>query len=229
LIQPALIENNVADLIPESARAKGLLALVMLVSWILMHGSGAFMHSYVPLAVELPADKLDKTGNRNPEEMKAVSTFGYAPLIRNAVVAHAEAIGFDATGMKPTDMGEIISKEAAAQLRNFILANPESIETTVTFEMLTNGRVDGYMKGRVDAEMAAPGILTGTIIGLAQALGEPAPLLLIGMVAFVREYTAGPPEGFFHLGNLFEFGETGQIFTNPSDPRTERYITGRIG
>ena len=34
---------------------------------------------------------------------------------------------------------------------------------------------------------------------------------------------------FFHLGNLVEFGETGEIFTNPKDPRTESYITGRIG
>lgn len=34
---------------------------------------------------------------------------------------------------------------------------------------------------------------------------------------------------FFHLGSLVEFGETGTIFTNPSDPRTESYITGRIG
>ncbi|MBC7154691.1 MAG: phosphate ABC transporter ATP-binding protein [Rhodobacteraceae bacterium] len=34
---------------------------------------------------------------------------------------------------------------------------------------------------------------------------------------------------FFHLGNLVEFGETGQIFTSPQDPRTESYITGRIG
>ncbi|MEQ6204006.1 phosphate ABC transporter permease PstA [Sulfitobacter sp. HNIBRBA2951] len=41
--------------------------------------------------------------------------------------------------------------------------------------------------------LAMPGILTGTIIGLAQALGETAPLLLIGMVGFVaREY----PETF---------------------------------
>jgi phosphate transport system permease protein len=45
--------------------------------------------------------------------------------------------------------------------------------------------------------LAAPGILTGAIIGLAQALGETAPLLLIGMVAFVREYPGAPPEGFF--------------------------------
>jgi len=34
---------------------------------------------------------------------------------------------------------------------------------------------------------------------------------------------------FFHLGSLVEYGDTGQIFTNPEDPRTESYITGRIG
>ena len=34
---------------------------------------------------------------------------------------------------------------------------------------------------------------------------------------------------FFHLGNLVEYGDTEQIFTNPVDPRTESYITGRIG
>ncbi|WP_193142078.1 phosphate ABC transporter ATP-binding protein PstB [Meridianimarinicoccus sp. MJW13] len=34
---------------------------------------------------------------------------------------------------------------------------------------------------------------------------------------------------FFHLGELVEFGKTGDIFTNPKDPRTESYITGRIG
>jgi phosphate transport system ATP-binding protein len=34
---------------------------------------------------------------------------------------------------------------------------------------------------------------------------------------------------FFHLGHLVEYGETGHIFTNPRDPRTESYITGRIG
>ncbi|PWQ92851.1 phosphate ABC transporter permease PstA [Leucothrix pacifica] len=35
--------------------------------------------------------------------------------------------------------------------------------------------------------MAMPGILTGTIIGMAQALGETAPLLMIGMIAFVSD------------------------------------------
>ncbi|HWL04080.1 MAG TPA: phosphate ABC transporter permease PstA [Xanthobacteraceae bacterium] len=40
--------------------------------------------------------------------------------------------------------------------------------------------------------LALPGILTGTIIGVAQALGETAPLLLIGMSAFVASVPATP-------------------------------------
>lgn len=39
--------------------------------------------------------------------------------------------------------------------------------------------------------IAGPGILTGSIIGLAQALGETAPLLLIGMVAFIADAPTG--------------------------------------
>lgn len=42
--------------------------------------------------------------------------------------------------------------------------------------------------------LAMPGILTGTIIGLAQALGETAPLLMIGMVAFVADIPATPTD-----------------------------------
>ena len=40
----------------------------------------------------------------------------------------------------------------------------------------------------------------------------------------VSDYTA-----FMFLGELVEFGETEKIFTAPSNPRTEDYITGRFG
>ncbi|MEP2184795.1 phosphate ABC transporter permease PstA [Roseibium sp.] len=39
--------------------------------------------------------------------------------------------------------------------------------------------------------LAMPGILTGTIIGMAQALGETAPLLMIGMIAFIVDVPGG--------------------------------------
>jgi phosphate transport system ATP-binding protein len=42
--------------------------------------------------------------------------------------------------------------------------------------------------------------------------------------ARVAEYT-----GFFLMGKLIEFDKTEKIFTNPSDKRTEDYITGRFG
>jgi len=39
--------------------------------------------------------------------------------------------------------------------------------------------------------LALPGMLTGTIIGMARALGETAPLLMIGMVAFIVDIPQG--------------------------------------
>ena len=42
--------------------------------------------------------------------------------------------------------------------------------------------------------------------------------------ARVSEYTA-----FMYLGELVEFDETSKIFTSPTDPRTQDYITGRFG
>jgi len=379
----------------------GVLALLVLLTSIFNNGRGAFMQTYVTLDVLLPAEKLDKNGNRDIEEMKAVSTFGYAPLITNALISRLDEIGF-ATDLKKKEIGAIVSKEAAAQLRNFVLANPDSLDTTVTFEFLAGGRIDGYMKGRVDHEsaaldnkvspeqldivdalvaagslekrfnwafltapdasgqrpeaaglgvaflgslymmivvlflalpigvaasiyleefskqsrltdiievnisnlaavpsivfgilglaifinfaglpqsapivgglvltlmtlptiiistraslksvppsirdaalgvgaskmqtvfhhvlpLAAPGILTGTIIGLAQALGETAPLLLIGMVAFVREYPAGPPEGFFDPASALPV----QVYnwTQRADPAFVERASGAI-
>ena len=42
--------------------------------------------------------------------------------------------------------------------------------------------------------------------------------------ARISDYT-----GFFLLGEMIEFGETRQIFTNPKNSKTEDYITGRFG
>ena len=42
--------------------------------------------------------------------------------------------------------------------------------------------------------LAIPGIATGTIIGMARALGETAPLLMIGMVAFIVDIPGGPTD-----------------------------------
>lgn len=74
--------------------------------------------------------------------------------------------------------------------------------------------------------LALPGIMTGAIIGLAQAMGETAPLLLIGMVAFVRDFPAAPPEGFFDPASALPV----QVynFTRRADPGFVERASGTI-
>ena len=47
--------------------------------------------------------------------------------------------------------------------------------------------------------------------------------------ARVSDYTAFMLAGEERVGELVEFGETKRLFTNPTDSRTEAYITGRFG
>ncbi|MDV7141712.1 phosphate ABC transporter permease PstA [Tropicimonas sp. TH_r6] len=382
----------------------GVAALIMLMSSILSQGLPAFQQTFITLEVHLDAAKLDKSGERDIEAIKKVSTFGYAPLIKTALIAKNEALGIDAEalGISAKEMSAMISKEAAAQLRRFVIADPDRIGETVEFEFLASGRIDGYYKDRVTLEsaerdsnvspaqlhyadalkeggalsthfnwgfltmadasenrpeaagigvamigslymmlivlclalpigvaasiyleefapknwitdlievnisnlaavpsivfgilglaifinyaglpqsapivgglvltlmtlptiiistraslksvppsirdaalgvgaskmqsvfhhvlpLAMPGILTGTIIGLAQALGETAPLMLIGMVAFVREFPAAPPEGFFDPASALPV----QVYnwTTRADPAFVERASGAI-
>lgn len=380
----------------------GILALVLLLASILANGLSAFQQTFVQLDVHLDETKLDKNGNRDIADLKKVTTFSYAPLIADALQKKIEAEGIDIEGLSAKDVSGFISKDAPAKLRDHVLANPQDIGRTMQFDLLANGRIDGYMKGRVtmasaeldsnvspaqlkladalkkdgvlvktfnwgfitesDASenrpeaaglgvaiigsaymmivvlvlalpigvaasiyleefapknrwidlievnisnlaavpsivfgilglaifinfaglpqsapivgglvltlmtlptiiiatraslksvppsirdaalgvgaskmqavmhhvlpLAAPGILTGTIIGLAQALGETAPLLLIGMVAFVRDFPAGPPEGFFDPASALPV----QVYnwTQRADPAFVERASGAI-
>jgi len=385
-----------------AAVAFGILALVGLLGSILANGASSFRQTYVTLDVYLDPAKLDKAGNRDLEAIRKVTTFGYAPLIDTALQKLIEERGITVEGLGKKDVTGLISKEAPAELRRYVLADPSKIGETVTFNLLADGRVDGYYKGRVtmataeldrnvspqqliladklkeagalstrfnfafftapDASdtrpeaaglgvailgstymmlivlvlslpigvaasiyleefapqnrltdiievnianlaavpsivfgilglavfinfaglpqsapivgglvltlmtlptiiiatraalkavppsireaalgvgaskmqtifdhvlpLAAPGILTGAIIGLAQALGETAPLLLIGMVAFVREFPAAPPEGFFDPASALPV----QVFnwTTRGDPAFVERASGAI-
>lgn len=132
----------------------GLLMLITLVTTIVSNGSGAFRQTFITMDVELLEAKLDKSGTRDIEAIKKVSTFGYTPLINAAFEALVAKEGIQ-TDLSPKDMGRLLSKDAAAQLRNFVLANPDLIGDTISFRFLANSRVDGYMKGRVSRDSIA--------------------------------------------------------------------------
>jgi phosphate transport system permease protein len=379
-----------------------MLALVFLVTSILSNGLSAFRQTFVTIDVTLDPAVLDKSGNRDPDEMKSVTTLGYGNLLKKALVAELAAMDISTEGMPVKEVEGLLSQEAAAQLRNRVLADPGLVGQTISFTTYATGRVDGYFKGRVtmasaerdsnvspqqldladrmraagvidvafnwsflfgpDASelrpeaaglgiaivgsaymmiivlvlslpigvaasiyleefaarnrftdlievnianlaavpsivfgilglalfinflglpqsapvvgglvltlmtlptiiiatraslksvppsireaalgigaskmqaifhhvlpLAMPGILTGTIIGLAQALGETAPLLLIGMVAFVRDFPALPPEGFFDPASALPV----QVYnwTQRADPAFVERASGAI-
>ncbi len=132
----------------------GLLMLIVLVTNIVTAGVGAFQQTYLEMDVTLSEDKLDKKGERNIEDIKKVSTFGYAPLVASAFEAEVTRLAVE-TNLTPKQMGGILSKAAMAKLRNYVIANPDEIGETVSFRFLVNSRVDGYVKGRVTRESIA--------------------------------------------------------------------------
>ena len=127
----------------------GLFFLVALLWAIIQNGTPAFTQTYVTLDVELLEEKLDKTGERDIEAIKKVSTFGYKPLIQGALVNATEGME---TEIEDKNLAKILSDSAAAQIRDYVVANPDQIGETVEFTVLASSRVDGYLKGRVTRE-----------------------------------------------------------------------------
>lgn len=129
----------------------GLLMLLVLVTTIIYRGTSAFQQTFITLEVELLEKKLDKKGNRNIDDIKKVSTFGYTPLLATAMQNALKENGIE-TDLKKKALSGMISKSAAAQMREYVLADPSVIGTTVEFRFLTNGWIDGYLKGRYTRE-----------------------------------------------------------------------------
>ena len=132
----------------------GLLMLLVLASTIILRGTSAFQQTFITLDVDLLESKLDKKGNRNVDDIKKVSTFGYSPILLNALKKVLEKHEIS-TSLKKKALGGIISKSAPSQIRDFVLEDVNRIGQTVEFKFLVNGWIDGYIKGRYSRESVA--------------------------------------------------------------------------
>ena len=137
-----------------SAIVVAMIALAILLTSVVTAGVSSFQQTYASVTVPLPEAKLDKSGVRDPVIMAKVSTIGYTSLLRDGLVQTLQAAGIE-TEVSDKDVGKMLSKEAAATVRYHVLANPDLIGGEVTLDLLMNGRIDGYFKGRVTAESAA--------------------------------------------------------------------------
>ena len=132
----------------------GLLMLLVLASTIILRGTSAFQQTFITLDVDLLESKLDKKGNRNVDDIKNGSTFGYSPILVNAMKKVLEKHEIS-TSLKKKALGGIISKSAPSQIRDFVLEDVNRIGQTVEFKFLVNGWIDGYIKGRYSRESVA--------------------------------------------------------------------------
>lgn len=130
----------------------GLLFLAVLLTTIISRGTGAFTQTFISVPVELREDKLDKKGNRNLEDIKKVSTFGYNPLLGDALSAVIAEGGFTTEITKSKELRKLLSSSAVGQMRAYVIENTDQIGQTVTFDFFASSRVDGYIKGRVTRE-----------------------------------------------------------------------------
>ena len=187
----------------------GLLALVVLLSSVLGSGLGAFRQTVLSLPITLDAKMLDPKGNRDPAEMAKATTVTYGKLITKALEAAVIEKNL-APGMKTKDIGALVSKEAPAGLRDRVLANPDLVGTTITYDVLASGRVDGFFKGRVTMESAAlDSNITPEQLQLAEKLRDAGLLKLAFNTGFLTNPDASElrPEsaglGVAILGSLY--------------------------
>jgi phosphate transport system permease protein len=158
-VSPRVKQRNAAEarfkMYGIAAVLTGLVFLIILLSTILFNGVGAFQQTFIEVPVYLDEAKLDKNGNRNPEDIQKVSTFGYNPLIQQAIYDSISAEMGENPLPKASATKALISASAAAQIRDVVIADPDLIGQTVTFRILASSRVDGYLKDRVTRESIA--------------------------------------------------------------------------
>lgn len=151
--------------------ALGTLAIMLFT--IFRDGVSAFHQAQLAFPMELSAEVLDPNGNRNRDEMAKVTTVGYAKVLVAALQAELDKQGIAQEGVSAKEVGDLISKDAAGQLRAMVLANPALVGTTIDANVLAGGRIDGYLKGRVTLETAErDSNITPNQLRLAEKLRE---------------------------------------------------------
>lgn len=148
-----------------------LITLAIMLTTIFTDGIQSFRQASITFPVTLVADTLDKSGNRDVAEMSKVTTIGYSKLIEEQFIRMLAERGIDTLGLSDKEIGALLSREAPAQVRDRVLANPEMLGQTVEMKLLAVGRLDGYLKGRVTMESVKnDSIINPTQLQLAENL-----------------------------------------------------------
>lgn len=134
------------------AIALAILALFFLVFTVFRDGSGGFFQTYAKIPVVISTETVDPKGNRDPEELRKVTTIAYNKLLAAGLTKWVDDNNVRIEGMVDRDLSRFFSNRAGVVLRDMVLADPSIIGSTVEMDLLTSARIDGMFKGRVTEE-----------------------------------------------------------------------------
>lgn len=135
-----------------SAVGLGVFALFGLLLSIFGSGLSSFNQTFITVDIHFDEKVLDPTGERDPEKITKILTFKYKPIIQDSMQASVIASGANIDDVSAKQMAAMLSKGVPARLRADVNANNDLIGTTRTYDLLANGRIDGYYKDRVKVD-----------------------------------------------------------------------------
>lgn len=121
--------------------------LALMVTSIVIRGTGAFQQSFVDIVIELPAEKIDPDGTGDPAVIKK-SRFG--SILKKAL---RERFPEAKSRKEKKQLYKLISSTAEYTVRDAVVANPSLVGTTATFSVRASSDVDMYLKGNIDASL----------------------------------------------------------------------------
>ncbi|MEL7273741.1 MAG: phosphate ABC transporter permease PstA [Pseudomonadota bacterium] len=130
-----------------AAIALSLGFLVVMISSIVLRGTGAFQTTFVQIEIDLPEDKIDPEGTRNPEELALVR---YGSILKQAL---RERFPEASTRAQRRELYRLVSATAEYTVRDQVAANPDLIGTRAKFWVRSSSDVDMFAKGNIDGSV----------------------------------------------------------------------------
>ena len=121
--------------------------LVLIMGSIAFRGIGAFQTTFVKIAVELPAEKIDPEGNRDQRTLYGAS---YGSQLKKALRERFP----DATKRnQKRALYDLVSANAEFSIRDEVVANPDLVGQTTEFWVRVSSDADQAIRGQVDASL----------------------------------------------------------------------------
>ena len=124
----------------------GLAFLVILVTQIVGNGASAFQQTRIDVTLTVTQEEFESA------EKSSLKTSKYRGFLEDALMATIAESGVETPFTSGRDIRPLISSGAGNTLRQYLLNNEKRIGEEIKFNVLTNGTVDGYLKGRVSRE-----------------------------------------------------------------------------